>query len=106
MSSPLFGIVIPGHPIITDFKPISETKAVTLVPAPATVNEITFFLFPSSPCPPGFGAILYYTVDQVHWEILGSIFPEKPSATFRTGWPTNDLILNAYCVYLGVSLEP
>ena len=71
MALSLFGVVIPGRALITEFQPISETKAVVPVAAPSTITEITFFLLPTSPLPPGFGAILYYTVDQVHWEILG-----------------------------------
>lgn len=73
MSQSLFGVVIPGRPLITEFQPISDTKAVVPILNPATVTEITFFLLPSSPCPPGFGAVLYYSVNQQTWDILGAV---------------------------------
>jgi len=101
----LFGVVIPGRPVITDFQPVSESKAVSIIQSPSTVAEITFFLLPTSPCPPGFGAVLYFSIDQVNWQILGAISPEKPSGTFRTGWPSNEIVCNAPFIYLGVSLE-
>ena len=61
--SSLFGIVVPGRPVVTDFQPISETKAVTLLQNPSLITEVTFFLL--QPCPQGFGAMLYYSTDQV-----------------------------------------
>jgi hypothetical protein len=106
MSLSLFGVVVPGRPLITEFQPISETKAVVPLTDPGMVTEITFFLLPTSPCPPGFGAMLYYSVNQQNWEILGAISPEKPSGVFRTGWTSNELIYGCPLIYLGVSLEP
>ena len=105
MALSLFGVVIPGRPLITEFQPISDTKAIVPIANPNSITEITFFLLPTSPIPPGFGAILYYTIDQVHWEILGAISHDKPSGVFRTGWPSNEAIQNAQAVFLGVSLE-
>ena len=102
----LFGVVIPGRPVITEFQPVSESKAVSIIQNPSTVTEITFFLLPTSPCPPGFGAVLYFSIDQANWQILGAISPEKPSGTFRTGWPSNEIVYTAPFIYLGVSLEP
>jgi hypothetical protein len=102
----LFGIVIPGRPLITEFHPISETKAVVPIIEPLTVTEITFFLLPSSPCPIGYGALLYFSINQQTWEILGDISLEKPSGVFRTGWPSNEQLIGVPVVYLGVSLEP
>lgn len=104
-SASLYGVVIPGRPLITEFQPVSESKAISIIQSPGTCTEITFFLLPSSPCPPGFGCVLYFSIDQVSWEILGAISPEKPSGTFRTGWPSNEVVVNAPFIYLGVSLE-
>ncbi len=42
-SQPLFGIVIPGRPLITDFQLVHSTKAMTLIEQPCFVNELTFF---------------------------------------------------------------
>jgi hypothetical protein len=97
---------VPGRPLITEFQPVSDSKAVVALEYPTMITEITFFLLPTSPVPIGYGAILYYSVDQVHWELLGAISPEKPSGIFRTGWPTNEEVVKYPVVYLGVSLEP
>lgn len=106
MAQPLFGVVVPGRPVITEFQPINETRAVAALTDPCSVTEITFFLLPTSPVPPGVGAILYYSVDMTHWELLGSVSPEKPSGIFRTGWPTKEELVGCPGVHLGVSLEP
>jgi protein Hikeshi len=104
---PLFGLVVPGRPLVCHFQQLDATKAITVLEQPAHVSEITFFLMPTTTIPPGYGAILYYaTPPFTNWEILGSVDPAKPSGTFRTGWSTNDDVRNSPCVQLGVSLEP
>jgi hypothetical protein len=112
----LFGVVIPGRPLLTCFQLISETKAITVIEAPLSVYEITFFLLPTTPIPAGFGAVLYYSTNNSDWEILGCVTPSKPSGIFRTGWATNEAVVRnssvanssggGGAVYLGVTLEP
>lgn len=105
--APLFGIVIPGRPLITEFQVLDSTKAVTVVDYPTMVSELTFFLLPTTTIPPGFGAILYYSVHPfTEWSLIGSIDPSKPSGIFRTGWVTNEAVKASPVVQLGVSLEP
>ena len=105
-TQPLFGVIIPGRPLITEFQPIDATKAVTMVENPAMVAEVTFFLLPTTPIPPGFGAILYYATPPFsNWELLGSVDPSKPSGIFRTGWSLNEEIQRSPFIQLGVSLE-
>lgn len=105
MSQQLFGVVVPGRHVITNFQPLTETKAVSVLEHPASITEVTFFLLPGVVLPAGAGAILYYTVDQVAWELLGSISMEKPSGVFRTNWPTNEVVKHCSHVCIGVSLE-
>lgn len=103
----LFGVVIPGRPLITEFQLVDSTKAIAYIEQPCFVNELTFFLLPSTSIPPGFGAILYYSVPPFQgWEVIGSISPEKPSGIFRTGWATKEDVRGHNVVQLGVSLEP
>lgn len=105
--APLFGVIIPGRPLLTDFQVVDSTKAFTVVENPAYVSELTFFLLPTTVVPPGFGAILYYSLSPFQsWEVIGSIDPSKPSGIFRTGWAGNEDMKTAQCVQLGVSLEP
>jgi Protein of unknown function (DUF775) len=107
MAAPLFGVVIPGRPAIFDFRPIAETKAITVVQQPSTITEITFFLLPSSPIPPAHGAILYYAIPPfTSWEVLGAVSLEKPSGIFRTGWSTKEDLIGCPVIQLGVALEP
>lgn len=103
----LFGIIIPGRPLIADFQVLDSTKAVTVVEHPHMVSELTFFLLPTTTIPPGFGAILYYSLPPFQqWTLIGSIDPSKPSGIFRTGWVTNEEVKSSPVVQLGVSLEP
>ena len=103
----LFGVVIPGRPLITDFQPIDNTKAVTIIQQPSLVNEITFFLLPTTPIPIGYGAILYYSIPPFqNWILIGSVDSNKPSGIFKTNWSVNEEIKNCSYIQLGVSLEP
>ncbi|OQS02059.1 hypothetical protein THRCLA_05538 [Thraustotheca clavata] len=101
-----FGMVIAGRPVLTDFAELSPTQYVIDIPYPAQVTDITFFLLPHSPVPPGFAAVLYFAVPQLqNWQLLGSVFAEKPSAIFRTSWPTHPDVVNQPVVQLGISIE-
>lgn len=103
----MFGVVVPGRPVITEFTPINESKAVTMLQHPTLITEITFFLLSATAIPPGYGAILYYSIHPFeHWQILGSISPHIPSGTFRTGWSTKEEFQGVTSIQLGVALEP
>jgi len=103
----LFGIVIPGRPLITEFQLVNSTKAISVVENPGVVAELTFFLLPTTQIPPGYGAILYYSLPPFqNWELLGEIDPSKPSGIFRTGWTSSDEIKACPFIQIGVSLEP
>lgn len=105
--APLFGIVIPGRSVITDFQVLDTTKAITVVENPQMVSELTFFLLPTTSIPPGYGAILYYSLPPFQeWSLIGSVDPMKPSGIFRTGWVTDEAVQSSPAVQLGVSLEP
>ena len=105
---PLFGVVAAGRPVMTDFQTVNETRAVTMLADPCSIAEVTFFLLPTTPVPPGYGAILYYSAPPSFdtWTVIGAISPEKPSGVFRTGWPTEESLAGCPCVQLGVALEP
>jgi len=102
-----FGVVVPGRPLITDFSPVDTQKAVALLEDPADVEELTFFLLPSSPVPQGHGVVLYYSAPPPFesWEVLGAVFAEKPSGTFRTGAGWKEQLRGQPAVQLGISLE-
>lgn len=105
-SMPLFGVVIAGRRVITDFSPVAEGRCVTTVASPADVNELSFFLLPHSPVPPTHGAVLHFTTDGAHWTVLGAVTHAKPSGIFRTGWAAQAAMATSPMLQLGVALEP
>jgi protein Hikeshi len=105
--APLFGIIIPGRPLISEFQLLDSTKAITIIEQPGMVSELTFFLLPTTSIPSGYGAILYYSLPPFqNWVLLGSVDPSKPSGIFRTGWVSNEELKTCPYIQLGVSLEP
>eukprot|EP00904_Undaria_pinnatifida_P000953 jgi/Undpi1/10859/HiC_scaffold_3.g01385.m1 len=106
-----FGVIAPGRPVIAEFRAIDPSKCVTEILNPREVDEIVFFLLPSSPVPPGHAAVLYFSVPSSstgafeQWEVLGAVAAAKPSGVFRTGWSTNDQMRSCGVVQLGVSIE-
>lgn len=102
-----FGIVVPGRFPITEFTPVNQTTCVCEIAEPASIPEVTFYMQPHalSMIPAGYGAVLYFTKNGSEWELLGSIFAEKPSGTFRTGWATNEDMVGVPGVQIGVSIE-
>jgi hypothetical protein len=106
MAQPLFGVVIPGRPVMTNFMPVDASKCVAELQAPTEVAEVTFFMLPTTPIPPGFGAVLYYSAPPFSsWELLGAVSPDKQSGIFRTGWTTKEDMQGCPVVQLGVSIE-
>lgn len=129
----LFGVVIPGSLVRTDFLPadatgLKYTLSLADIPAPCTsVSDLVFFFLPEAApaIPVGHGAIIYWqasttptsgagpTVQATGFELLGAITPDKPSGVFRTGWATHNALAAAVVdpglsltVTLGVSIEP
>ncbi|CEG46438.1 Uncharacterized conserved protein [Plasmopara halstedii] len=101
-----FGLVIAGRPVITDFCGIGPAHYVVDILEPTQVTDLTFFLLPSSPVAPGYGAVLYFAVPALqNWQLLGTVFAEKPSAIFRTSWPTHPDVVGQPVLQLGVSIE-
>ena len=104
----LFGLVVAGRNVTTDWFPTSETRCISELSEPTLTNEITFFLLPQVSIPPGHGAVLYFSKAPMfdQWEMIGAVTPEKPSGIFRTGWSTKEDMVGCPMVQLGVSLEP
>ncbi|KAJ0401278.1 hypothetical protein ATCC90586_003715 [Pythium insidiosum] len=102
-----FGLVAIGRPVFTDFQEVGPGRYLTEIADPTQITDLTFFLLPTSPVPPGFGAVLYFAVPALqNWQLLGSVFAEKPSAILRTGWPTHPDVVGQPVLQLGISIEP
>lgn len=58
--------------------------------SPGTAAELTAFLLPGISLPADRGVVIYWAVPPfVTFSTLGVLHAGKPSAVFRTGWPTN-----------------
>ncbi|GLD99732.1 hypothetical protein PINS_up008460 [Pythium insidiosum] len=107
MSVAQFGLVAVGRPVFTDFQEVGPGRYLTEIADPTQITDLTFFLLPMSPVPPGYGAVLYFCVPALqNWQLLGSVFAEKPSAILRTGWPTHPDVVGQPVLQLGISIEP
>ncbi len=106
-SQQLFGIIIPGREVITNFVPAdpSLTKFTLTVPflvqtdneaSIASISDIVFFLLPNIALPPNSGAMIYWSASSNQdttpssFELLGALTPTQPSTILRTGWSTNE----------------
>eukprot|EP01138_Halocafeteria_seosinensis_P015260 gb/GECG01015575.1/.p1 GENE.gb/GECG01015575.1/~~gb/GECG01015575.1/.p1 ORF type:complete len:117 (+),score=11.37 gb/GECG01015575.1/:1-351(+) len=60
----IFGIVIPGRPLITQFKQAGPNKFLTEIQQPATAGELTLFLQPGQVLPPSTGSKLRPSIEK------------------------------------------
>eukprot|EP00527_Entomoneis_sp_CCMP2396_P006188 CAMPEP_0198147694 /NCGR_PEP_ID=MMETSP1443-20131203/37314_1 /TAXON_ID=186043 /ORGANISM="Entomoneis sp., Strain CCMP2396" /LENGTH=293 /DNA_ID=CAMNT_0043812133 /DNA_START=115 /DNA_END=996 /DNA_ORIENTATION=+ len=120
---PVFGVVIPGRPVRTDFVPVDPLTGLKftmnlscpgdLASPLAFIREIVFFLLPGIAFPANHGALVYYqlsttvvsagagaveqqqpVVSSTGFELLGALTPNEPSAVFQTGWSEKDTVVN------------
>ena len=133
--SQVFGVLIPGGVVRTDFVASDHsctkfTLALSGINSSniLTVSDLVFFLLPGVSLPPDHGAMLYWQIvstpaimssempmpgsTTTEFELVGAIANHRPSGVFRTGWATNETLSAAISspgtvtVNLGVSIEP
>jgi|UniRef100_A0A6T7JUD8 hypothetical protein len=128
----MFGLVVPGSPVMTQFVASDATgnrftlqlPPITVATATASIPDVVFFFLPDAPIPPSHGAMLYWQATtscttnhnntiSTGFELLGSISPSSPSAVLRTGWGMNESFLQfgstggeSVTITFGVSVEP
>lgn len=133
---PLFGLIAPTSPVLTDFLPVEGSNGtkftLTVLSSPSTsgsfpfpltsIHEMVFFLLPnaSKAMPPNSGVLVYWQVEvstggQSGFELLGSLIPsEKQSEIFRTGWSEREEFIGlerqqpppVVRINFGISIEP
>jgi Protein of unknown function (DUF775) len=91
-STSLFGVVVSGRPVSTEFQEVvAGSRYTTLIQDPSTAFFLTIFLLPGLAFPPDKGITVMASLDSAtgftEWTTLGVLTPTSPSATFRTGWP-------------------
>ena len=81
----MFGCVVSGRLIQTDFQQVTETQFVLSLAEPDKVHHIVVFLLGTVPFPEGVGGGVYFSWPgpQPSWQLLGHISNSKPSAIFK-----------------------
>lgn len=114
----LFGAIVTGRLVQTDFQAVDQTKFLVNIPDPASINHIVVFLTGAQPFPEGLGGSVYFSwpsPDAVgNWQYLGFISNEKPSAIFKVSkhkedaQPEHAFSSHGFCsvAQLGISVEP
>lgn len=104
-NAPLFGIIIPGQPIWTDFvqvDPSGMKYTLTIrdfnLHQASSISDIVFVILPDQqqqcPIPPSHGAILYSQINGSSnsgggFDLLGAVTSNRPSGIFKTNWNTH-----------------
>ncbi|KAI1714016.1 protein OPI10 like protein [Ditylenchus destructor] len=92
-TSNVFGVIVTGRLIQTNFIQAAETEFITELEHANTINHVVVFLTGVSPFPDHLGGSVYIRWQKMGssgneitgWRYLGFISNAKPSAIFRIG---------------------
>ncbi|GLH08295.1 hypothetical protein R5R35_002534 [Gryllus longicercus] len=83
----MFGVLVTGRLVQTDFEQVSPTRCVSTIVDADSINHIVVFLTGIQPFPEGTGGLVYFSWPDENapptWQLLGHISNEKPSAIFK-----------------------
>ncbi|XP_046406049.1 protein OPI10 homolog [Ischnura elegans] len=83
----IFGCIVSGRLVQTDFQQIGETQFVITIPEADNINHIVIFLTGVQPLPVGLAGLVYFSWPNPNappqWQMLGHISNDKPSAIFK-----------------------
>ncbi|KAG5892094.1 hypothetical protein JTB14_011994 [Gonioctena quinquepunctata] len=118
----MFGIIVSGRLVQTEFQQISETQLVTTINDADNINHIVVFLTGIVPFPDGTAGQVYFSWPDPNappnWQLLGFLSNQKPSAIFRIsnlkkldemGDYSNMMFGQSHIVHnaqIGISIEP
>ncbi|CAH0552605.1 unnamed protein product [Brassicogethes aeneus] len=118
----MFGVIVSGRLVQTEFQPISERQFVTTIQDADNINHIVVFLTGAVPFPEGMGGQVYFSWPDPNappnWQPLGYISNSKPSVIFKVsnfkkledlGQFSNLMFGQSHIVHnaqLGISVEP
>nr|CAG4650468.1 EOG090X0D82 [Sida crystallina] len=116
----MFGLIVSGRLVQTEFQQAGETQFVAMVLDADNINHIVIFLTGTQAFPEGLGGSVYFSwpdpAAPPSWQYLGFISNSKPSAIFKiTKLKTNADQRNApifgqglisHNAQIGISIEP
>ncbi|XP_046684096.1 LOW QUALITY PROTEIN: protein OPI10 homolog [Homalodisca vitripennis] len=83
----MFGIIVSGRMVQTNFQQIAERQFVSVVSDADNVNHIVIFMTGQILFPDGFAGLIYFSWPDPdappNWQLLGYISNDKPSAVFK-----------------------
>ncbi|KAJ2946790.1 hypothetical protein O0L34_g12853 [Tuta absoluta] len=121
--SNVFGLIVSGRLVQTDFTPITETQFLVTIPEADNINHAAVFLTGASPLPPGTAGMVYWSwpdpAAPPNWQLVGHISNAKPSTIFKISnlKKLHELSENKFMgtfghqqichnVQIGISIEP
>ncbi|CAL4062998.1 unnamed protein product [Meganyctiphanes norvegica] len=120
--SNLFGLIVSGRLVQTNFEQVGETQFLTTVTEADNINHVVVFLTGSQPFPDGLGGSVYFSWPDPNkpptWHLLGNITNEKPSAIFKISGLKKNMDNNtqsnfsfgqqtiSHLAQIGISVEP
>ncbi|XP_049888037.1 protein OPI10 homolog isoform X2 [Pectinophora gossypiella] len=85
--SNVFGLIVSGRLVQTDFTPLTETQFLVTIPEADNINHAVVFLTGAVPLPAGTAGMVYWSwpdpAAPPNWQLLGHISNAKPSAIFK-----------------------
>ncbi|CAG9822608.1 unnamed protein product [Phaedon cochleariae] len=118
----MFGVIVSGRFVQTEFQQISETQLVTTINDADNINHVAVFLTGAIPFPEGTAGQVYFSwpdpVAPPNWQPLGFLSNQKPSAIYKIsslkrleemGDSSNLMFGQSHIVHnaqIGISIEP
>nr|CAI5824956.1 unnamed protein product [Callosobruchus analis] len=118
----MFGVIVSGRLVQTEFTPISDTQFVTTIQDADNINHLVVFLTGAVPFPEGTAGQVYFSWPDPNappnWQVLGYISNQKPSAIYKVsslkrleemGDYTNMMFGQSHIVHnaqIGIAIEP
>ncbi|XP_013187945.1 protein OPI10 homolog [Amyelois transitella] len=83
----VFGLIVSGRLVQTDFTPLEETRFLITINDADAINHVVVFLTGLAPLPAGTVGMVYWSwpdpTAPPNWQLLGHISNTKPSAIFK-----------------------
>ncbi|KAF2905262.1 hypothetical protein ILUMI_00913 [Ignelater luminosus] len=83
----MFGIIVSGRLVTTEFEQINENQFLTTILDADNINHVVVFLTGAVPFPEGVGGQVFFSwpdpTAPPNWQLLGYISNNKPSAIYK-----------------------